>query len=74
MEIQTRQAMYYGVTYRRLSLTIVAAKKQQVLYVFILSVFLVIEHVKRMRRICELSGSTTFSSLFHKRQDLQKKS
>jgi hypothetical protein len=37
-------------------------------------VALVIQHAKRMRRIviCRLSGSTTFSTLAHKRHDFWK--
>lgn len=52
---------------------LVAVGNQYILNILRVSVALVIHHVKRMRHIFELSGSTMLSSLYHKRHDLQKK-
>ena len=63
-QTQTRQAIYYDVTLRRVRVTIVAVEKQQVLH--ILSVSVVFNYRARNTRalyyiiMCVLSGCTIF--------------
>jgi len=73
---QERQCTY-NVTLTYFRVTIVAVKKQLVLYMLIVSVALVIQHAVRMRSIISPSvtcpGVQYFSTFFHKRHDFSKK-
>ena len=72
----TREAMY--VRLRGVCFTVVAMGKRYVLYIFSVCMFVAvfIQYEVRMRRIkmlCDLSGSPHFSTLSHKRHGFRKR-
>jgi hypothetical protein len=76
ISIQQNTQCTYNLTSQRVRVTIVAVEKHCITHSQCLSVALIIQHVKRTRRImsCGLSGSNIFFfTLSHKRHDFWKK-
>jgi hypothetical protein len=76
-KVKTRQAIVYNVIFRHVRATIAAVAKRKVLHsgcVFIAAIGIPHELCTHHTVICDLSSSTVFFHIFHKRHYFQEKS